>query len=160
MNKKGPRQTMQLLCLLGIIFLTSSVLAEETGPAEVTMDQLAELYEPVLFDHAMHTEIYDCSRCHHSSDLDGQPGECAPCHSGRASREKNKCSGCHRPDNYDNPSETNINAINRYHIDTPGLKASWHLLCRNCHLQDSGPTGCRDCHEYSQKGKKLFHEKQ
>jgi hypothetical protein len=160
MNKKGARQTAQLLCLLGIIFLASTVLAEETGPAEVTIDLLSDLYEPVLFDHAMHTEIYDCSRCHHTSDLGGESGECAPCHSGRPPADNKTCSGCHRPDKYENTAEVQANDPSQYHIDTPGLKASWHLLCRNCHVEDSGPTGCRDCHDFSQEGKKLFHEKQ
>lgn len=30
--------------------------------------------------------------------------------------------------------------------EAPGARDAFHRLCKGCHLQRTGPTGCNDCH--------------
>lgn len=145
--------------------LAASVLAvaalcpADTGPDEITMDQLANLYDPVLFDHLTHQEMYDCGRCHHGEDEEADPG-CITCHGGRPLDTQSSCSTCHSPQY---PAETDTKVPgqepeNQYHIDTPGLTGAYHLQCRGCHVEDGGPTDCQECHSFTAKGAKFFNE--
>lgn len=146
--------------LLGSFLFPTGNTTAAAPPEEVIIDQLAELYQPVSFDHLMHTEVYDCSRCHHDSENDGQNGSCSSCHSGRPLGGKRPCSTCHSQSIYEQPENSvSPQTPPLYHIDTPALKGSWHLLCRNCHLKEGGPTGCQDCHTFTEKGREFFKEK-
>jgi hypothetical protein len=84
---------------------------------------------PVVFSHAKHSEIYDCTACHHEYDkfMANQGG-------GEA-----KCSECHQP----GPTAKN---------PTP-LTLAFHKQCKSCHLKliqmkapQTGPIMCGDCH--------------
>ncbi len=113
-------------------------------PYNVTIDALADQYEPNTFTHAKHLDslmkaIKDdklaaafhnnpatlCATCHHRSPLSATPP---------------KCGSCHTTANYDaaNP-------------DRPTLKAAYHLQCMGCHdsMKVSRPrnTDCTTCHK-------------
>lgn len=162
MKNISAKSALLFIQLLGLFLFPASNTAAAAPPEEVTIDQLAELYEPVIFDHLMHTEIYDCSRCHHDNENEGQNGSCSSCHSGRPIGAKKPCSTCHSADIYEQPEDSvsqQTPQYRTYHIDTPALKASWHLLCRNCHLEEDGPTDCQGCHAFTEKGREFFKEK-
>ena len=156
MMNTPAKLTILSLHLLGFILFAVSSTAAESTPEEITIDELSDLYQPVVFDHLMHTESYECNRCHHDSANDGQTDACNTCHGGRPIKVKSPCSTCHSSNIYEQPEDSDVETAPQYHIDTPALKATWHLVCRNCHLEDDGPTGCQDCHAFTVKGQKFF----
>ncbi|MCF8032558.1 MAG: cytochrome c family protein [Desulfarculaceae bacterium] len=84
---------------------------------------------PVAFSHARHSELYECTTCHHEYDeyfnnTGGDGGKCADCHQ---------------------PSATAKNP-------TP-LTLAFHQQCKSCHLNlmelgapKTGPIMCGGCH--------------
>ena len=54
--------------------------------------------------------------------------DCTDCH--HMGVEAGACRGCHGVDRM-----------------IPRLKHAFHRQCRNCHIKDSGPTECNDCHK-------------
>ncbi|MFT5702350.1 MAG: hypothetical protein ACI8ZB_005269 [Desulforhopalus sp.] len=159
MNKRPVYLTILLIYFLGFTLFSSISGASESPPDEVVINLISDLYQPVSFDHLMHSEIYDCNRCHHASDNAEDNGNCTTCHSGRPIGGKSPCSSCHSPNSYEASQDSASIARAQYHIDTPALKATWHLLCRNCHVADDGPTDCQDCHGFTIKGKEFFQVK-
>lgn len=156
MNNTPVKPTILLLHLLGCIFFAVGNTTAEPLPEEITINQLADLYTPVVFDHLTHSESYECYRCHHDSKSDEQKGACRTCHAGRPLGDTKQCSNCHSTDNYEETKDVEQKTTAQYHIDTPALKGSWHLLCRSCHLQDDGPTECEGCHAFTAKGQEFF----
>ena len=148
--------TILFLQLLGFILFATGNTAAESPPEEVTIDELSDLYQPIVFDHLIHSENYECSRCHHDSDNDVPTDGCNSCHGGRPINGKKPCTTCHSADIYRQPEGSGAQKAPQYHIDTPALKATWHLVCRNCHVEDDGPTDCQGCHAFTVKGQKLF----
>lgn len=159
MKNISAKWAFLFLPLLGYFLFPACNIAVADQPDEVIIDQLEELYEPVIFDHLMHADIYDCSRCHHDGENDGQPGACSTCHSGRSFDGQQSCSACHIADISEQPEESAASQIPQYHIDTPTLKGSWHLLCRDCHVEEGVASGCQDCHAFTEKGQEFFKEK-
>jgi hypothetical protein len=135
------------------------------GPEQVELAVLQFLYQPVLFDHASHSEMYACNVCHHHTTGDG-PAEprCARCHQHSPAYEQVACSSCHRPHwpaGADLPQPAGSAAAPEYpayHIDVPLLKGALHLQCLGCHQAESGPTGCEECHPYTPEGRARFAE--
>lgn len=156
MKNTPAKLTILCILLLGFILFAGSSTAAESPPEEMTIKLLADLYEPVDFNHQMHAENYECSRCHHDSDADNQIGTCNTCHSGRPLGKQKTCSACHSTDIYEPPESSAVHRKQQYHIDTLALKGAWHQLCRNCHLEDGGPTECQDCHAFTEKGREFF----
>ncbi len=81
-----------LVCAAAVAFvfslgLAGMSMAEEKGPAEITM---ANGKKPAVFPHAKHQETLKCADCHHSAAdgkqvpyAEGQKIEkCATCHTG------------------------------------------------------------------------------
>ncbi|PHR25155.1 MAG: class III cytochrome C [Desulfotalea sp.] len=160
MNNTPSKLIILCIHLLGCILFTASNSCAQPPPEEVIIDQLADLYQPVVFDHSMHSEMYDCSLCHHTNDNAWQNRSCFRCHRERLVDDKSRCSTCHSTTNYKEAETTTTrNQDPKYHIDIPALKGAWHLLCRNCHVQDDGPTDCQGCHVFTAKGKSFFNEK-
>lgn len=54
-------------------------------------------------------------------------GTCAACH--HKGVEAGSCRSCHGPD-----------------AAIPDMKKASHDLCKNCHKEQKGPTGCKECH--------------
>jgi hypothetical protein len=91
-------------------------------PEVVIMDQLTDLYVPVVFPHKLHAgmeAISDgCGACHHHGE-EGKIVTCRTCH------EKNNA-----PEN----------------LRKPGLKGAYHRQCLACHREWSHDTDCIFCH--------------
>lgn len=149
------RSLVMVTCLIGTIvylFNVASSLKAAEPPEFVTMDMLADLYEPVVFDHAMHMENYSCGMCHHHTmGEEVQRESCRRCHDVPTQLEDGSCTGCHAVEVGTDEEHKNI-----YHIDKPGLKGVLHLQCVGCHKEESGPVGCTECHEFTAKGRKRF----
>ncbi len=133
----------------------------ESGPDSVELDILAELYEPVAFDHASHVDFADgnCAECHHHT-TGGAPTDpkCLKCHTGGQEADSMVCQDCHSAKRFEAAYLAKIEATPElYHNDKPGLKGAYHQNCMGCHQASGGPTGCQDCHARNEKGDKFFH---
>lgn len=139
-----------------------NIAAAGDGPDEVEIDALAQLYEPVYFDHLMHEEVADgnCSVCHHHT-LGTPPVEnenCMRCHANSTEADEVSCQGCHAGNRFEAEYLNRIDADNTlYHRDKVGLKAAYHLRCMGCHEEMGAPNGCQDCHARTDAGDKFFH---
>ncbi len=95
---------------------------DDTGPDVVIIDQLTQLYQPVVFAHTLHADMslmdQGCSQCHHYSNTSVIPA----------------CRDCHGLDQ--NPAN----------LSQPGLKGAYHRQCMDCHIEWSHSEGCGSCH--------------
>lgn len=115
-------------CLLGCPrhegkFLRENVV--DVGPDIILIDQLANLYEPVIFAHRLHADMSEmtggCENCHHYSEPGGVVPPCRECHE-----------VVHTADTVD--------------LNTPALKGAYHRQCMNCHVDWAGDNDCAFCH--------------
>jgi len=138
--------------------LPAAGMDADDAPVSVTIDSLQELYEPVIFDHQTHSDMYDCSSCHHHTAGTGtQSKTCRKCHGTSGAEGDVSCSGCHKKTlavHLLAKKETQDTAI--YHIDIPSLKGALHLQCLECHRSENGPTDCQECHAFTSAGRKRF----
>ena len=97
---------------------------EDEGPEIVIIDQLADLYRPVVFAHRLHAGMSamsgGCENCHHYSETSGAIPACRECH-----------------DETKGPVS----------LRKPALKGAYHRQCMNCHLDWSHENACGFCHE-------------
>ncbi len=150
--------------LILIIFILSGVLSinqaaaleAEDAPDTVAISTLADLYEPVEFDHSMHVDLAECVECHHHT-TGQQPAqdECLKCHANSKETDSISCADCHTAKRF-YPEDLQHRDTDIYHIDKPGLKGAYHLNCVGCHSENDGPIGCEDCHAMNEKGKHRF----
>lgn len=95
--------------------------AVDDGPDTVTIDQLADVYGPVEFDHVGHAKWCElgngCVDCHHVDT--GGITSCGECHEASPVRKD---------------------------MTVPSLKAVYHLNCMGCHLDWGHENACRYCH--------------
>jgi len=130
-------------------------------PEQVTIDDMAQYFDAVEFDHTMHTELgEDCSACHHHTTGTGTNDErCVRCHADSDEVAMVGCRDCHVPEPF-SATQINREAEDRYqfHIDKPGLKAAYHWNCLGCHTAMDGPTDCQDCHAKTPEGEALYHD--
>ena len=77
------------LAFVSVTCLAGITLAEEKGPAEITMNPDGK--KTAVFPHAKHQEKIKCGECHHSKTDDGKQvaykegqkiEKCASCHTG------------------------------------------------------------------------------
>jgi len=98
-------------------------LSRKRAPELVILDQLAEIYLPVPFDHEGHAEMADmtdgCAVCHHYTPEGAAHPACKSCHKTSADTED---------------------------IRNPSLKAAYHRQCMSCHREWSGESQCVSCH--------------
>ena len=151
----------QLMTGLGTLLL-SAVLAmgcyAMDYPDEIEIDSLGNLYEAVVFDHAMHVDATEsCADCHHHTTGTGAESEyCAKCHDGEVEMDAVLCQDCHSADPLSPENLHNPKPGFTYHNDQPNLKAAYHLNCIGCHQEVDGPTGCEDCHTKTETGHKFY----
>ncbi len=144
------------LCAVG----TAAAATTESGPQEVTLNRLANLFDAVTFDHAAHVEIAgDCATCHHHTTGDGAGGgRCQRCHATSQKSDTVACSSCHEVDPFSAAQlERQADDRYQYHVDKPTLKAAYHWNCCRCHEESGGPTGCTDCHQSNETGEQFYH---
>lgn len=148
--------TLVIACISALFNMPHMARGGKEAPETITLDLLQELYQPVIFNHQSHGEMYNCTACHHHT-TGGRPEDekCVKCHADSLPRPEVSCSGCHKPQNqpFALPADGEIGA---YHIDKPALKGALHLQCLGCHHMEGGPTGCTDCHDFTPAGKKRF----
>ena len=126
-------------------------------PESVVLSYLHKLYEPVHFDHQVHTEMYDCCSCHHHTTGDGTAkAGCKKCHSNSVALDNVSCSGCHQFKKSVEIGQIISTTDPLYHIDKPDLKGALHMQCLGCHQSEDGPTGCQECHEFTPAGRTRF----
>ncbi len=98
------------------------------APDSMLLSQLADLYEPVHFNHKVHASMAqmgtDCVTCHHYSPA-GQIPPCRDCHS---------------------PSSESTD------LKKPNLKGAYHRQCLSCHREWSHDTKCVLCHVPNESG--------
>ncbi len=129
------------------------------APDSVTIDVIAQYYEPAEFDHAMHTEVAeDCSTCHHHATGTGTTDPyCLRCHSDYEELDEVSCQGCHSEDTFSAEAINRQSQQDLFHSDMIGLKGAYHQSCLGCHQEMDGPVGCEDCHAKNDEGEKLFY---
>jgi hypothetical protein len=139
------------LCPLAV----SKVGAMDASDASevIELATLSHLYAPVRFDHLAHSELVDCSRCHHHSTGTGQEdSRCQRCHGQEEEADTVACGDCHAPAPWQDTARSSPIGNPRYHIDIPGLTGAYHLSCLNCHLEFDAPSDCQDCHALTEEG--------
>lgn len=117
------------------------------APETIELNYLENIYEPVGFDHAMHTDLAACATCHHHvMGMAATDPRCISCHKESVETDEVVCEGCH----VRNPGRAEkINADkeeNLFHRDTAGLKRAYHVLCMGCHREMGVANECEDCH--------------
>lgn len=153
-------RTTALAFALGGLFTAPTMVSSMTAddaPESVTIDFMENLYSPVEFNHAMHTEYASCQECHHHT-TNGTVSDpnCARCHHDGEETDMVACAECHASDRFNEDYLKTLENPKLYHIDKPGLKGAYHLNCISCHEMTSGPTGCQECHTMTDAGEKLF----
>ena len=145
------------MLLLLTLLLSINAYAMD-APDSVTIDVLAQYYEAVEFDHAMHTDVAeDCSVCHHHTTGTGTTDiYCSKCHSEYKELVKVSCQDCHATQPFAAEVIQLQSQQNLFHSDINGLKGAYHQNCLGCHQQMDGPVGCEDCHAKTEDGEKLF----
>lgn len=137
--------------------VSGQAMDADDAPDEIEIDSMANLYEPVTFDHASHTEMAECFDCHHHTTGTGPTSPtCAKCHDGKDEGDTFSCSECHEADPFSDESLKFRDDPTLHHIDKPGLKGAYHLNCIGCHQEVDGPTECQDCHAMTKAGEKMF----
>jgi hypothetical protein len=155
----SAKQTLITLMLALLLVATGGLAQAVEMPDQVSLDTMAELFDGVEFDHAMHSELgEDCSACHHHTTGTGTLDErCVSCHAESEEVVPVSCRGCHVADPF---SAEHINRkaldVYQFHVDTPGLKAAYHWSCVNCHAEMGGPTDCQDCHARTAAGDDFY----
>jgi hypothetical protein len=92
------------------------------APDVFILDQLSDIYEPVVFPHKLHASMTEmgqgCEVCHHNNPPDRIP-PCRECHGG---------------------------ASNPVDLRQPGLKGAYHRQCLGCHRDWTHASKCEICH--------------
>ena len=98
------------------------------APDVFLLDQLSEIYVPVVFPHKLHASMGEmgegCSICHHRNP-EGPILRCDACHGG---------------------------ASNPVNLKQPGLKGAYHRQCLGCHREWTHETDCAICHAKREAG--------
>lgn len=132
----------------------------ENLPDKISIESLKELYSPVTFEHARHiTRERDCAVCHHHTN--GAPAaeeRCLRCHRGGHEVKSMGCAGCHEKEPFSAAAVNGKRVTDNqaFHLDKPGLKASYHLSCIGCHKKKGGPVSCTDCHALTSSGDAFY----
>ena len=136
--------------------------ASADGPDTVELGSLAQYYEPVEFDHAMHVGLVDeneCAICHHHTL--GTPVVdpiCIRCHASSGETDFVACRDCHPAKRFSAEYLAELeHDINLFHVEKPGLQGAFHQNCMGCHEENDAPVGCQDCHVRTENGDKFFY---
>lgn len=98
------------------------------APDVFLLDQLSEIYVPVVFPHKLHASM-------------GEMGEgCGICHHRNPEGPILKCSACHG------------GSSNPVDLKQPGLKGAYHRQCLGCHREWTHETDCAICHAKREPG--------
>ncbi len=145
--------------MLTVLAVFTPVSHAENVPDKISIESLQDLYAPVAFGHAQHiTREKDCAVCHHHTN--GAPASeerCIRCHKGGHEVKSMGCKSCHEKDPFSADVVNDRFRKNKsFHLDKPGLKASYHLSCVGCHKKKGGPVACTDCHALTSSGDAFY----
>ena len=122
------------LAFVSVTCLAGITLAEEKGPAEITMNPDGK--KTAVFPHAKHQEKIKCGECHHSKTDDGKQvaykegqkiEKCATCHTGDMLKGKVKgktamqraghgnCLACHKEEAKKDAAKKNLKKCSTCH---------------------------------------------
>jgi len=153
----------RILCMLLTTLLVGAVALKASAgdePAAVDLDDLAQWFEGVAFDHQLHVDLgEDCAVCHHHTTGTGTTDpRCTSCHADSPASASVACRDCHLAEPF-SAAQIHRQAadVYQYHVDKPGLKAAYHWSCLGCHQAMDGPTGCQDCHARTPAGDAFYH---
>lgn len=156
------RKTLCGALLLTLLVVPFSGYGEDEGPDTVLLDSIAQYYEPVEFDHAMHVGLIDsneCAICHHHTL--GTPvidPLCLRCHGASKESDSVACRDCHPAKRFSATYLASLEEdVNLFHVEKPGLQGAIHQCCMGCHEKNDAPTGCQDCHARTDEGEKFYH---
>lgn len=157
----GSRKTVYAAAAL-LLFAGMSLRPGIAQDDIVVLDDMAQYYEPVEFDHAMHVDSLgddNCAVCHHHSV--GTPlvdENCKRCHANSKEPDSAACRDCHPIKRFSAEYLEEIEQnIDMYHTDKPGLKGAFHQRCLGCHVEMDVPADCEVCHARTDAGDKFFH---
>lgn len=146
MHEKG-KLFIRSLIIGGLLVSPAPCLSTMDWPDVVELGALANLYEPVTFDHTMHEEVASCATCHHhTTGLTVEDEKCLRCHKEGDTADEVTCGECH-PANPSCAEQVRASLdTDLFHTDTAGLRRAYHLKCLGCHMEMDAPSGCEDCH--------------
>ena len=131
----------------GLLVSALPCLFAMEAPEEVKLDVLSNIYDPVVFDHAMHMYMTSCAACHHhTTGLPSEDVKCVRCHATNVQHDEVACTGCHAAGNGRAGQLKETTAGDLFHTETTGLKRAYHLQCLGCHREMEAASGCEDCH--------------
>jgi hypothetical protein len=113
--------------IMGALLVASSQYPSASEvPEVIELDHLGDIYEQVIFDHAMHLDIASCATCHHHTMV--------------------ACKGCHAINPGSAEKMNSAQKGNIFHLEPAGLKRAYHLQCMGCHKEMDVANDCNDCH--------------
>jgi hypothetical protein len=137
--------------IMGALFVMSlqytSASQMPKTPEVVELDHIGDIYEKVIFNHAMHMDVATCATCHHHSPYAPPINpDCLPCHNDSLHVDTFICKDCHaiNPGIASKIPPAEMKKI--YHLYTAGLKRAFHQQCMGCHEEMDVPNECNDCH--------------
>ena len=113
-----------------IVFAAVFAATAKEAPEIATLDQCMKKQPAVTFTHKAHTELTECTTCHHT-----QEGLTAD-----SDMEVTRCVDCHLE-----PAEASTPACTELSLK----KNPYHVVCVSCHKEsakDTAPTKCKGCH--------------
>ena len=144
--------------LTGMLAFSVHFASASESSEIIALDNLGNIYEQVLFDHAMHMDIASCASCHHhttGTDMPAEDEKCFTCHKESCTSCTVACTGCHTG----NPGNTlkikESQTTNLFHKEPTGLKRAYHLKCLGCHIEMEAASGCEDCHAKKDRSPKV-----
>jgi len=148
----------------GVAFLLAG-MSLQAGMAQediIVLDNMAQYYEPVEFNHSMHVDLLgnnSCATCHHHTVGTKLIDEnCLRCHVGSSETDSAACRDCHPIKRFSAEYLAAVEEnIHLYHEDKPGLKGAFHQRCLGCHKQMDAATDCMVCHARTEAGDKFFY---
>ncbi len=156
------RKTLYGVLLLALLAYPLPGAGQDEGPDTVVLDSIAQYYEPVEFDHAMHVGLIDsneCAVCHHHTL--GTPvfdPVCLRCHSASRETDSVACRDCHPAKRFSAAYLASLEEdVHLFHVEKPGFQGAIHQSCMGCHEENDAPTGCQDCHARTEEGEKFYH---
>jgi hypothetical protein len=140
---------MRRLALISAITISVAVAASAQAPPDVVMlDELANVYEPVPFDHKTHAAMAEmwqgCETCHHRTPAVATPAATQP--AGLTSRARTQANAANIPACKECHEAGGAGAAAVADIRMPNLKGAYHRQCLNCHREWANENGCSACH--------------
>jgi hypothetical protein len=137
----------------------AEVVTTGQAPDRITIDFLANIYQPVFFDHDLHAGYAACVECHHhTAKTSATDPSCYVCHQSGGPKAPSSCRKCHPMNRFIAAYSSPPRHSSSYHIDIPSLKGAYHLNCIDCHeVIGTGPTDCIGCHKSTDKAERFYY---